>query len=276
MNDPTLEPVIVRFIAEHALDSVDGAFAYRSGEDLDKPGLGHRRRTRLQVRDEENRTWELYLKRYGKASLWTRLKRLVSFRRGFCEAEHEFETVRQLRQAGVPTMRQICWDAEYDLLGVVRSFLIVTAVPGEALERCGEDFLQANIKNPKVLEAFTDELVYVVRRLHESGFVHRDLYASHLFLHDREGQIRIFLIDLARAFRPRWRRFRWRVKDLAQLKFSMPWIWVTLYWDRFLWRYLDLPEIEQVRRWDRAIARKVARMEKRHWRKHRQREKRST
>lgn len=267
MNDPTLDPVVVDFIHAHDLEHVDSAFAYRDGEDLHKPGLGDRRRTRIRVTDDDNRSWELYLKRYGRAPLLRRLGRALTGRRSHCRARQEFLAIRDIREAGVPTMRQVCWDAEYGLLGAGRNHLIVTAVPGDALERIGEDFLQDHIKTPAVLEQFTEELVFVVRGLHETGYVHRDLYASHLFLHDHEGRIKLYLIDLARAFRPRWRTFRWRVKDLAQLKFSMPWIWVTLYWDIFLASYLDTTDRQRIAHWNRTIDRKVARMERRQWRK---------
>lgn len=267
MNDPTLDPVVVDFIHQHDLEHTDSAFVFSDGEDLHKPGLGRRRRTRIRILDDENRCWELYLKRYGKPPLLTRLGRLLTGRRAHCQARQEFLAIRDLREGGVPTMRQVCWDAEYGLLGAGRNHVIVTAVPGDALERVGEDFLQDHIKTPAVLEEFTDELIYVVRRLHDSGYVHRDLYASHLFLHDHEGRIKLYLIDLARAFKPRRRRFRWRVKDLAQLKFSMPWIWVTLYWDRFLAGYLRTDDPAELQRWSRAIDRKVGRMERRQWRK---------
>ena len=156
--------------------------------------------------------------------------------------------------------RPIVWGAETGWLGVKRSYVIVAAVPGDALERLGEDFLQRNLKHPEILETFTDELIRLAQRMHEAGYVHRDFYASHIFLHDCEGNLRLYLIDLARAFRPRRRWFRWRVKDLAQLKYSMPWMWVKLQWQRFLEGYLaGWGEVDYAR-WDLAIDAKVRRM----------------
>ncbi|MBN1943370.1 MAG: hypothetical protein JW849_08775 [Phycisphaerae bacterium] len=260
MNDPTLHPVVVKFIEENDLETLEGAFAFTGGEDLVKPGLGRRRRTRLRVHDSENRCWEMYLKRYDSPSLPKRLCRFLTGRRTDCPARREFEAARRLREAYVPALRPIVWGAEQGRLGVKRSYVIVSAVPGDALERIGEEFLQRHLKHPEVMEAFTDELIQLVHRMHEIGYVHRDLYASHVFLHDCEGNLRLYLIDLARAFRPRRRVFRWRVKDLAQLKYSMPWMWVKLYWSRFLHGYLAGDDEMEFSRWDAAIDAKIRRM----------------
>ncbi|MBN1553541.1 MAG: hypothetical protein JXA11_02260 [Phycisphaerae bacterium] len=260
MNDPTLEPVVVEFIESNELETVRGAFAFLGGEDLVKPGLGRRRRTRLRVHDAEKRCWEMYLKRYDAPGLLNRLGKFLTGRRGDCPARREFEAAKHLREAFVPAMRPIVWGAEPGALGVKRSYVIVSAVPGDAMERIGEEFLQKHLQNPEVIENFTDELIQLIHRMHQMGYVHRDLYASHIFLHDHEGNLRLYLIDLARAFRPRRRVFRWRVKDLAQLKYSMPWMWVKLYWSRFLHGYLAGADKEEYNDWDAAVDAKVRRM----------------
>lgn len=260
MNDPSLHPVVVKFIENNDLETVEGAFACAEGEHLAKPRLGRRRRIRLRVHDAENRCWELYLKRYESPSLPSRLRRRLLGKRNDCEAKREFETARRLRDAGVPAMRPILWGAETGLLGVKRSYVLVAAVPGDALERVGEEFLQRHLKQPDVLETFTELLVQLAHGMHETGYVHRDFYASHIFLHDCEGNLRLYLIDLARAFRPKRRKFRWRVKDLAQLKYSMPWMWVRLYWRRFLDDYLSRSGEDDVERWAAAVDAKVRRM----------------
>lgn len=257
MTDMGLDPQIQPYLRQNGLDTVAGAFAFTGGEDLAKPGLGHRRRTRLELRDNEHRCWVMYLKRYSTQPLLRRLWRFITARAGRCEAMTEFDNIRTIRLAGLATMREIICGVEKDLLGVKRSYIIVGEVPGDALERAGEEFITKNLHETEHIEQFTEKLVELIRGLHETGYVHRDLYASHIFLNDHEGRLELNLIDLARAFRPRRREFRWRVKDLAQLKYSMPWLWVRQYWKLFLMGYLrtEIPAI--LERWERAISAKV-------------------
>lgn len=239
------------------LDTVAGAFAYRGGEDLNKAGLGHRRRTRLRVTDADGVTHELYLKRYGPKPLRRRLRTWLAGGGFRSEARAEFENIRAIRALGVPTMEAVTFGEDAALTGAGRSYIIVTAVPGEALERCGEEFVHRCAGMPGALEAFTQRLAGLVRTMHQGGYVHRDLYASHVFLCEREEEVDLYLIDLARAFQPRCRRFRWRIKDLAQLKYSMPSRWVERQWEVFLRTYLRASGNAEFNRWSAAIDRKV-------------------
>ena len=239
------------------LDTVAGAFAYGGGEDLDKPNLGSRRRTRLTVTDAAGQDRELYLKRYGPRRWIDALRRRWTGASAGSPAEIEFDNVCAARAAGVATMQAVVAGSEGGRWGGGRSYIVVTAVPGEALERCGEAFLDRHGDDGAVAE-LTTNLAGLVRTLHQAGWVHRDLYASHVFLDESHGRQDLYLIDLARMFAPRRRQFRWRVKDLAQLKYSMPPAWVENYWDAFLADYLGADAGSQRQRYDRAVNRKVA------------------
>jgi tRNA A-37 threonylcarbamoyl transferase component Bud32 len=141
------------------------------------------------------------------------------------------------------------------MLGVARGYLLVKAVPGEALERCASKFLYRG--GERAGSVLAEKLAALAGTLHRAGYVHRDLYAGHIFLHESGGGIELYLIDLARMFAPRWRKFRWRVKDLAQLKYSMPAPWVQQHWDAFLQRYLERTGCGPPARYNRAVDRKV-------------------
>jgi len=251
---PDDTPALLAALACEGLDTLEGAFAYSGGEDLDKPRLGTRRRTRLTLADAAGRTHELYLKRYGprRPPPWAR--------RRPGPARREFDNIRAARAAGVPTMRELLCREEADVAGAVRGCLFVTAVPGDALERCLDEFLR---RRPDDAAELARRLAALVAGLHGAGFVHRDLYASHVFLHERGEGFELYLIDLARMFAPRWRRGRWRVKDLAQLKHSMPEAWVRAWWGEFLAAYLGPAGEARLRRYNRRIDRKVARMRRR-------------
>ena len=257
MNDNQAEQILLK---REGLDTLAGAFAYVGGEELSKPGLGVRRRIRLCLTDESGQTVQWYLKRYGPTPWLQRLGRTSP-------AKREFENIRHLQAAGVPTMNAVTMGEERDALGVRRSYIVVSAVPGEALERCFEDFLARNGSDEEKVGQFNTALVKLVVALHAGGCVHRDLYTSHIFLDETADGPRLYLIDLARVFAPKWRTFRWRVKDLAQLKYSMPPAWVDRHWDDFLLRYLSDSGYGRAGLWPAAINRKVASMRRRQQKK---------
>jgi len=244
-------------LIDAGLDSVDGAFAYGGGEDLVKPGLGTRRRTRIELTGSDGSPRTLYLKRYGPERPGDRWRRLRTY--GRCSpASVEFDSIRAAQACGVSTMDAVAMGHEMGCCGLFaqRSYLVVTSVPGDALERCGQEFFAAH-RSDGGAEQLTSELARQVAALHAGGLVHRDLYAAHMFLHESADGIELNMIDLARIFAPRWRMFRWRVKDLAQLKYSMPADWVDACWEAFLDAYFDRCSGDRVK-YSRAIDRKAA------------------
>ena len=235
---------LLEAIRAEGIDTIDGAFAYQGGELLTKPGLVGRRRRRLTVTDPTGATHTLYLKCYDH--------------RG--PAAAELAAIDAVRSAGVETMTPLACGE-----GSQRSFLLVTAVEGDALERCGEDFLARNDgpDGQGRIECLTSQLAELVGKLHAAGLAHRDLYASHVFLAETGGEIQLSLIDLARVFRPRWRLRRWRVKDVAQLKYSMPPAWVGAWWRAFMEGYAQAWGRPLSKSFDTTVDAKVAEMTRR-------------
>ena len=263
MSDACEKPSqLIAAIKAAGLDTVEGAFAYEGGEDFVKPGLGHRRRTRIILFDEANESGQshtLYLKRYGREPFKTRLGRFIATGKLTSVAEAEFANIQAAHAAGIQTMIPVVCGGD----SAGRSYLVITNVPGDALERCFEKFLTES--DASAVEQFTKDLATLVSKLHSSRLVHRDLYASHIFLDQTPEGPQLYLIDLARLFSPRLRFCRWRVKDLAQLKFSMPAQWVQSYWPAFMDTYLA--GASGAACYERAIDRKVAWMSNRARRK---------
>ena len=240
-------------LVREGLATVADAFAHDAGHDMTVANLGHRERWRLDLTDAAGRPHVLFMKRYHREPLKWRLERLWTYGRGRSPARIELDNIHACHAAGVLTIAQAVCGQEAG-----RSFIVVSAVAGEALEQCAEPFLRDRAESPDQIAAFTDLLSDLVRRFHEQGYVHRDLYTSHVFLSQCGRRVQLCLIDLARMFRPRWRKFRWRAKDLAQLKYSMPAEWVSQWWDRFLQRYLGSAAAASANRYARAIDAKVA------------------
>jgi heptose I phosphotransferase len=89
-----------------------------------------------------------------------------------------------------------------------------------------DDWLKRVEREGAPLERINDlfrALGRTIGRLHAAGLFHRDLYWCHLFVHETEpGDFDVRLIDLQRIHRPRWRLWRWRLKDLGQFAFAFP------------------------------------------------------
>jgi len=248
-------------LREHRLDSVSGAFEYHGGQDMVKPNLANRRRTRLSITDSAGRTHELYLKRYDAESASRAIRRSVSgirfAARPRSQAMRELESINLVCDAGVPTMEPVICGRQGGSLGSARSYIIVSAVPGESLEKSIAGFFDRYGLDSPQTSQLTRRMAELARRLHAAGLAHRDLYTSHIFLDDRDGRMELYLIDLARVFRPRWRKFRWQVKDLAQIRYSMPEDWASHHWEEFLRMYLGEARHEELPRWRSAVAGKA-------------------
>lgn len=247
-----INPAISDFIRANGLDTLDGAFAFEGGVDLIKPGLGNRRRTRIDLPDAPS----LFLKRYYPMPLGKRLRTLLSPRKWRCEAMIEHTNILAITAAGVETMHALAAGVEGNLFTGRRSYTLVDAVAGETLETATAALL------PDRAEELTAALVLLAKTLHHAGFVHRDFYLCHIFADITPDEIRLSLIDLARVIRPLPARgFRWRVKDLAQLYYSSPQAWIDTQWPAFLSAYLDAPvEGAMVAKWNCAIESKAARI----------------
>ena len=184
-----------------------------AGEALVKPGLGGRERIRLRLGEET-----VYLKRYGSVG----------------PAVAEKASVTLISDVGLPTMRLVAWG-----IGDDGGFVMVTEVPGDALSRRMDALRERFGDSPVVGDALAGQLGELAAKLHRADLVHRDLYADHIFVDVRDETLDLYLIDLARVFPTRRRRWRWRLKDLAALKYSLPSDWTALHWRTLLRAYQD-------------------------------------
>lgn len=252
-----------RLLEEARLDGIDAAFRYRDGERLDKPGLaGWRQRWRLRLPGGSKHAGTLlYLKRFLAPPLSSQWER---WRQGWWRASTariEWENSRTLAGLNIPATRAVACGQRMVGPWERCSYLLLEEVAGESLEKWVPAHLPplGEEPEPAVRRRKLDELASLVGAFHAAGFVHRDLYLCHVFLKPDGG---FCLIDLQRVFRPRWRRRRWMVKDLAALHLSTPAECVGRGERlRFLCRYLrtcGLPE--DARRLLRSVERKTRRM----------------
>lgn len=245
-------------LASLGLTSLDAVFAFDAGRDLAKANIGRfRRRLQFEVVPAGcDHPVKVYLKRYDRPPILRQLRNWLSHRQRKSFARTEHEIACKLAAAGVNTPRTVACGELWGTLFERRSFLMTEEVKdSRSLESQLPSCFQGTWTPEKrrARRDFIGRLASFIRRFHETGFRHRDLYLSHIFHSDR-GEF--CLIDLARASRPILRR-RFQVKDIAQLHYSAPAESFTRA-DRLRF-YLAYVDRRRLRPRDKAFIRKVIR-----------------
>ena len=176
-----------------------------------------------------SRTTHAYFKRHYSHP--PRYRRLLPFTRrpwsapGLAEAH----AVGACQRAGVRTMNVIAaGQSAADHRGVVRSLFMSEEIVGsrqadhfwpQTIAPLNGDKLNV-VKRRRLLQAMGQ----VIRKLHQAGLFHRDLYWCHFFVAEAEvGHFDVWLIDLQRLHRRRGGlRLYPTYKDLGQFLFSAP------------------------------------------------------
>lgn len=127
------------------------------------------------------------------------------------DVQREVRGIGLLRQHNIATVPLVA----HGMLADGRAFLISDDLAGYA----PADKLDANS-----LRGVLEPITQLAARLHNEGLHHQDLYLCHFFVRPgQRGDSEIRLIDAGRVqCLPGWPwRWRWIVKDLAQLVFSL-------------------------------------------------------
>ena len=246
LNDLTVLRGFEPLLQRHKLDTLDALFCAQ-GQRLDKPGLSSwRERLRLSLDDADSRR-VLYLKRFREAP--SAVQREV--RRSGCRASSlaglEWNWISRLERDGIPCMEPVAMGEELKASREQRSAILTAAVPGVSLEVWMDQWGEPERATIRRLIA---PLANLTARLHSRGYVHRDLYLSHVFYDpSKPDNQSLHLIDLQRVMRPSLRWRRWIIKDLAALNFSAPKRLVSAS-DRVRWlrAYLGIVKLDATAR----------------------------
>ena len=261
-NDLLIVPDYFEALRARGLDSLDGLFSVTNDESLSKPGLDpwrERLRLTLKIAGTE-RTF--YLKRFRNPPAGARRE----VRRAGCRASSmaglEWNRIHELTRDGIPCPRPVALGEEFHGRKERRSAVLTAAVPGDSLECWAIRWSKENRPTVRKLIPVVADLV---ARFHGHGYIHRDLYLSHIF-YDRMVAFdeSLHLIDLQRVMRPGWNRRRWIVKDLAALNYSTP-VHLVSQTDRVRWlkHYLGLVKLDHSAR--RLLYRVVGKTQRMAW-----------
>ena len=255
-----------QLLEKHGLGTLKNVFKYDQGHRLHKPGLKKRERFRVVLNISHGSKVAIYLKRFGYPGIFDLFKRRFT-RHRIGTGIYDFFGAKRLAENGVAVARPIAYGRERGWFGETRSFAMIEELPqAEALERLLPEW--HNTKSEYALLRDKKELIrqmaLLVLRLHRSGYYHRDLYLSHVFLSkDKYGLERLNLIDLQRVFQPRFLKRRWKIKDLAQLYYSSRDYFSYTDMMRFLHEYFTCNQLcAHHKRLIRSVHRKANRIER--------------
>jgi len=220
-----------------------------------------RRTVRIDLRSNQGQPLGVYLKRYQPdyLSATTRWLRRLGWPSAQDEAQREWRGIQSIRALGIATATPIAVGQQEQGGIVTSSFLITAEIVGGV-----EGGPYAGQLPQAARRQFLTSIAQLARKLHRAGWVHKDLYISHVLVVPPgaagvapSSAPQLFLIDLQRAIQPRCCFERWVVKDLAALAYSAL---KSAASPRDLWHaYLTYCGQSSLSEPDRQLARKVLR-----------------
>jgi lipopolysaccharide core heptose(I) kinase len=207
-------PLLLR----HGLDTFDKVMSFAGGRVMrDFPG---RRTVRLELASPSGAPLAFFLKRYEPEYLSTgrRILRRLRWPSAQDEARREWDGIEALRAVGIRTATPVAYGQRTEGGLVCRSFLITEEIRGG---QEGDRYLSSLPAAQR--GRFLERAAELARRLHAAGWVHKDLYVSHILVAPGEtpgSDPELFLIDLQRLMKTGPWRERWRAKDLGALAYS--------------------------------------------------------
>ena len=151
------------------------------------------------------------------------LKNWLVGKRPVLGAENEFRACRHLEQCGLNAPRVAAFAAAGGNPAARRSLILCDELAGFVSLEDVVDGWDDSPPEPASRRRLVMAVARFVRRLHEAGVVHRDLYLCHLLLRAdawAAGEVELAVLDLHRARIVSPVPDYWRRRDLAALLFS--------------------------------------------------------
>ncbi len=212
-------------LEQHQLGSFEALFRFQGGEAAKT--IRERSVTRFEVEVGGAKT-TFYLKRHKLS--FVGIKRLLSLffsNTLVSEGIKEFKNICDFRANKLATVVPVAAGEKFVNFFWVESFLLTEDfspfIPLEDLVKEQPDFFTAmNGKGRK--QRLLREIAVFARRMHAQGFNHRDFNTTHILVKysadDEKPELAVF--DLQRVDKSRLLKFRWMIKSLARVNYSLP------------------------------------------------------
>ncbi len=151
------------------------------------------------------------------------LKNLLVGKRPVLGAENEYSACRRLQRCGLNAPQVAAFAAAGGNPATRRSLILCDELTGYVSLEDVVDEWSESPPDPTACRRLVMAIAGFVRRLHEAGVVHRDLYLCHLMLRAdawAAGRVELAVLDLHRARILSPVPDYWRRRDLAALLFS--------------------------------------------------------
>ena len=205
-------------------DSFESVWRYSGGKTVKK--VPERSVTRIDI-EVDGKQRNFYLKRHNSERLGGR--RLLEFftpKRRLSRGREEFQTICDFRKQNLTTVTAVAAGEQRE--GFLEESFVITEgfdpfVSLENLLKYRAEF-RLRMENPTLRKLMLTEVARFARKMHQAGYNHCDFNADHILLHYQDGvdTPRVAIYDLQRVLRRKWSRFRWIIKSLAELGFSLP------------------------------------------------------
>ncbi len=212
-------------LEQHQLGSFEALFRFQGGEAAKT--IRERYVTRFEVEAGGAKT-AFYLKRHKLS--FVGIKRLLSLffsNTLVSEGVREFKNICDFRANKLATVVPVAAGEKFVNFFWVESFLLTEDfspfIPLEDLVKEQSEFFTAmDGKGRK--QRLLREIAVFARRMHAQGFNHRDFNTTHILVKysaaDEKPELAVF--DLQRVDKSRLLKFRWMIKSLARVNYSLP------------------------------------------------------
>ncbi|MBS3808956.1 MAG: hypothetical protein KGY38_02225 [Desulfobacterales bacterium] len=224
-NNLLINKDYVKFLEETKLDSFESVWRHKPDETV--KDIKPRSVSRFTVKHGDTPK-SLYLKRHNLEFVgFRRILRAFLRRKAISQGILEFENICNFRKSRLPTVTPVAAGEKFNGFLRARSFLVTEDfypyISLEYLLDHSPHFFEGRQGEPRK-KTLINEISALAKRMHQSGFNHRDFNATHILLHYKEetGPPELALFDLQRVENHGFMRLRWKIKSLARLNYSLP------------------------------------------------------
>jgi len=213
------------FLKQNRLDSFESLWTSKSGTII--KNIKPRSVTCIKI-GLQDRVRRLYLKRHKTEFIPVRsFLCFLGLKKSVSQGMLEFENICAFRKKGIPTVHPVAAGEKRIRFFRTKSFLLTEDfhpyISLEYLLKTNPDFLKGSAGQIR-REILIQSLSSLAKRMHKSGFNHRDFNATHILLDytTKSDEPALALFDLQRVEKHSVLRLRWKIKSLARLNYSLP------------------------------------------------------